>query len=536
LSKLLPLEDPIKTIQKSFEDCAYPVQLAPHPEKGRHLITPRLIEPGETLLECQPYAAVILDTTAQTHCHCCYQRLSTTSPPIRCECNFALYCSEKCVTRDANQHSEECQLLRENALEKNSWAVRLLVRCLTRRIQEGEFDQGLWWLQQRSGGLLPEQMQWWDPILRTLAERYKIATGLDQRGLTHLLSIIQNNSITITQLDADKSYDMVSCAAGIYIHASFFNHSCAPNCTFWFTGSQLAARATERILPGFEVNASYVHTLQLYLPQKSRRQRLLRGYGFECYCHRCAHSPSDPMEHLFEAVLCSKEGCNGRVATKMSTSIGRCSMCGAEYNIRQEGGKAKKERERLQALLTLSNGDINEEVWSQVARILNHVCKESGLHLHYLHLYDFHLAWDVLCTLGGKHPKCTEKEMHVGIQCCERVRRCVNACLAAYHPEMLRILYLESEWTRCLAEVVLQRDVVTARSLLERSNKCKERLRKHLEIHEGTGVSGVTLAHIHPRLTPNGSGELSRLCSISPGTRFSPKPLVIDSCPQKLGE
>eukprot|EP00959_Pyramimonas_sp_CCMP1952_P361970 7580632-Pyramimonas_sp.AAC.1 len=67
VSALLPFEDPAQTIQKSFDNYSYPVQLVRHPDKGRHLVTPKLIEPGETLLKCHPYAAVILDKAAQTH-------------------------------------------------------------------------------------------------------------------------------------------------------------------------------------------------------------------------------------------------------------------------------------------------------------------------------------------------------------------------------------------------------------------------------------------------------------------------------------
>jgi hypothetical protein len=43
-------------------------------------------------------------------------------------------------------------------------------------------------------------MKWWDPILRMLEARYKASTGLDKNALAGLLSIIQNNSITITQV------------------------------------------------------------------------------------------------------------------------------------------------------------------------------------------------------------------------------------------------------------------------------------------------------------------------------------------------
>jgi len=33
----------------------------------------------------------------------------------------------------------------------------------------------------------------------------------------------------------------------------------------------------------------------------------------------------------------------------------------------------------------------------------------SGLHLHYLHIMDFHLAWDVLCWLGPRSPPFKER-------------------------------------------------------------------------------------------------------------------------------
>jgi len=32
-----------------------------------------------------------------------------------------------------------------------------------------------------------------------------------------------------------------------------------------------------------------------------------------------------------------------------------------------------------------------------------------GLHLHYLHIMDFHLAWDVLCWLGPRSPPFKER-------------------------------------------------------------------------------------------------------------------------------
>lgn len=72
--------------------------------------------------------------------------------------------------------------------------------------------------------------------------------------------------------------------------------SCAPNCTFWFSGEKIQVRVMERVLPGHELTVSYMHTLHLYLPHHTRRQRLKRTYGFDCAC-RCverAFSAKDP--------------------------------------------------------------------------------------------------------------------------------------------------------------------------------------------------------------------------------------------------
>lgn len=76
----------------------------------------RLYEAGETVLKASPYAAVVLDEQAETHCHACYSPLapSAAASTVRCsDCKFARYCSEACLSHDGPLHKEECQLLSE---------------------------------------------------------------------------------------------------------------------------------------------------------------------------------------------------------------------------------------------------------------------------------------------------------------------------------------------------------------------------------------------------------------------------------------
>jgi hypothetical protein len=60
------------------------------------------------------------------------------------------------------------------------------------------------------------------------------------------------------------------------------------------------------------------------------------------------------------------------------------------------------------------------------------------------------------------------QELVLALHCCERVRRCINACLPPFHPDMVRVLYLEAGWAQALAQVLVGRDVPASRALIAR--------------------------------------------------------------------
>lgn len=72
----------------------------------------------------------------------------------------------------------------------------------------------------------------------------------------------------------------------LYSLASMANHDCEPSADVVLTrGGALALRARRALRAGEEVTITY---LDSSLPAAVRRNRLLRGYGFECKCQRCA--------------------------------------------------------------------------------------------------------------------------------------------------------------------------------------------------------------------------------------------------------
>ena len=56
----------------------------------------------------------------------------------------------------------------------------------------------------------------------------------------------------------------------------------------------------------------------------------------------------------------------------------------------------------------------------------------------------------------------------IALHCCERVRRCINACLPPCHADMVRVMYLEASWARALAQVLVGRDLTASRALIAR--------------------------------------------------------------------
>lgn len=52
-------------------------------------------------------------------------------------------------------------------------------------------------------------------------------------------------------------------------------------------------------------------------------------------------------------------------------------------------------------------GEVDDAVLMALHRMVT--VGSSGLHLHYLHIMDFHLAWDVLCWLGPRSPPYKER-------------------------------------------------------------------------------------------------------------------------------
>jgi SET and MYND domain-containing protein len=74
---------------------------------------------------------------------------------------------------------------------------------------------------------------------------------------------------------------------GVWVEASFFNHSCDPNLKKDTKDRAWLFELARDIKPGEELCISYLGQEELKMPIDVRRERLLRHWGFLCLCSRC---------------------------------------------------------------------------------------------------------------------------------------------------------------------------------------------------------------------------------------------------------
>jgi hypothetical protein len=115
-------------------------------------------------------------------------------------------------------------------------------------------------------------------------------------------------------------------SAGLWIVASYMNHSCVPNAEKEYIGDLMVLRATREIKAGDEVVHTYV---QVDSDFEGRRKSLLEVWGFVCDCGLCAAERGDEesvrekrrkLEREAEALMDEKGG--GRLAVMKIRKLG----------------------------------------------------------------------------------------------------------------------------------------------------------------------------------------------------------------------
>ncbi|PNP58402.1 hypothetical protein FNYG_15065 [Fusarium nygamai] len=93
--------------------------------------------------------------------------------------------------------------------------------------------------------------------------------------------IIQRNAFGLGQQTEDE--DVSNASTGLWIRASYINHSCIPNTKKDFVGDLIIFRAIRRIAAGEEITHSYDESSDY----EARKANIRKTWNFECRCQLC---------------------------------------------------------------------------------------------------------------------------------------------------------------------------------------------------------------------------------------------------------
>jgi DNA-directed RNA polymerase subunit RPC12/RpoP len=118
-------------------------------------------------------------------------------------------------------------------------------------------------------------------------------------------------------------------ASGVFVQASFFNHSCLPNCKSTYDGRELVVRALYAVKANSPLCIGYV---DIFLPAARRIEQLRREYFFDCCCSRCVPPDTPALDSFIAQYRCSQ--CSGTlVPIDINADQYRCPMCKFERQL-----------------------------------------------------------------------------------------------------------------------------------------------------------------------------------------------------------
>ena len=134
--------------------------------------------------------------------------------------------------------------------------------------------------------------------------------------LNHLHNILSCNAFLLEDLTGCEEM----CFA-LFPTTARFNHSCIPNCSYYFKGRDIFVRAIVDIPKGAELTITYTGG---YFSKNKRVRYLSDGYNFRCDCTRCSRQSETDV--VLDALCCDTPGCEGYVSTDF-VGTSRCVTC-----------------------------------------------------------------------------------------------------------------------------------------------------------------------------------------------------------------
>ncbi|PNP59517.1 hypothetical protein THARTR1_01007 [Trichoderma harzianum] len=256
-----------------------PLEIRPHPSKGRGLYASKSFPPGAVI---SPFTPLLLLPTVSHLSSVCSFCLRPGNPRACSRCHAASYCDATCQAAAWKAvHSRECKALRQGI--KDEGRRRQLptpTRALIQALLCGEMGDGLKDLEGHVLEKKAEGDEWRDVEMMAMAACAFSGKGTAEelvRRAVEMLCKIQNNSFQ--RFDTDLG------VVGLFLEPTLAmaNHSCIPNAAVQFIGRNALLVAENPIRAGDEIELAYT----FYTDPLVKRREALAHYKFVCNCLRC---------------------------------------------------------------------------------------------------------------------------------------------------------------------------------------------------------------------------------------------------------
>lgn len=283
-------------------------EIQERPGRGRCAIAKQGYQPGDIIIQEEPYAFIVTHGFRDyTCCNCCKFCINEKMFATHID-DKSRYCSENCILKDNLIHTKEIEFLLKlddiGGADNNSLdTCRLIIRIAAIFLNEHPFsDIGIKIgkcnrikdVLELEACRLHFDFEARSMIIDTVQALEEIIDEtLDYDDIEHLIFAIGCNAHQIVNYKGDRL------GLGLFPMTSMLNHSCTPNSFHYFEFSnrnspKLIMKALKPILPGEEICYSYVN---LYQCTQLRRKQLLSAYGFDCSCSRCEFN-EDILRHI----------------------------------------------------------------------------------------------------------------------------------------------------------------------------------------------------------------------------------------------
>ncbi|EGG21385.1 SET domain-containing protein [Cavenderia fasciculata] len=300
----------LKRIETDKQYSQFPVELVWNDNMGRCIMATRDIKQGELILRVAPFGCALSDDQIDLNCGSCFRKIKYYKSEKCNSCKTNLLC-EICIKDPTivSMHQEECSLisfLQKHYPNAQTRDFRFMIRVLLSgranklgRITKEKTPQ--LWNQQ------PFIYDSYEDLASLTTDVSKIESKQLQsftvatNSITNFFAAVKGPKYLSDPFTKQEIFDLYpkilfnaheyidplthyEIGRGIYPTASYINHTCLPNTT-WYNDDHglILYRSSRDILKGEEITTSYLDILK----PKLQRRKDLKQYSFVCQCERC---------------------------------------------------------------------------------------------------------------------------------------------------------------------------------------------------------------------------------------------------------